>query len=379
MDDMNNKENENQNEEAAFGSREYYKNLYGDMPEDVAEMLIGTHPLMKKEVSEELTNSIKIKSAQHKNLRAVEEDLAEAEPETDFEEPEVPSASKDPVEDSSEETVIEEARLRSRLGGKVSAASDDSYEDFEEPESADDKSEDDLTAEKIARMLGGVNVEEVEDEEAFEEVEEAPVKPKKEERTERPSKNGKPRKKRRTISEKDLELDNIDKQAGLNELFREDDDYFEEKHSGNNVARIGIIVVAVVILAIFVYKVASLSGTVSKLEAQIETYKTMETEYEQLKLEKLALEEQVETYEAQLTGGTPSTPATPNANTTTPSTPASNNAGAKTYTVKNGDTFWGIATKMYGNGAYYEKILKANGLHENDKIKEGMTLTIPAA
>ena len=190
MDDMNNKENENQNEEAAFGSREYYKNLYGDMPEDVAEMLIGTHPLMKKEVSEELTNSIKIKSAQHKNLRAVEENGEEVKAEEDFEEPEMPSASKDPVEDSSEETVIEEARLHNRLGGKVSAGLDN---DFEEPVPADDKSEDDLTAERIARMLGGVNVEEVEDEEDFEEVEE-PVKTKKESRPERPAKNGKPRK-----------------------------------------------------------------------------------------------------------------------------------------------------------------------------------------
>ena len=47
-DNMNNRENENENVESSFGSSEYYKKLYNDFPEDVAEMLIGTHPLMKQ-------------------------------------------------------------------------------------------------------------------------------------------------------------------------------------------------------------------------------------------------------------------------------------------------------------------------------------------
>ena len=62
-ENMNNRENENESVDRSFGSSEYYKKLYDDMPEDVAEMLIGTHPLMKKEVSDELTHSIKIRSA----------------------------------------------------------------------------------------------------------------------------------------------------------------------------------------------------------------------------------------------------------------------------------------------------------------------------
>ena len=70
-------------------------------------MLIDTHPLMKKEVSEELTHSIKIKSAREKNRRAVSEDL-EAEtnsaPAEEAEETaaENVSASKDPVEEPEE-------------------------------------------------------------------------------------------------------------------------------------------------------------------------------------------------------------------------------------------------------------------------------------
>lgn len=106
MNNMDNTENENESVDQSFGSSEYYKKLYDDMPEDVAEMLIGTHPLMRKEVSDELTHSIKIRSARKKNLRAVsDEDYAgeeteEATEHTDNqEESETVSASKDPVED----------------------------------------------------------------------------------------------------------------------------------------------------------------------------------------------------------------------------------------------------------------------------------------
>ncbi len=52
---------------------------------------------------------------------------------------------------------------------------------------------------------------------------------------------------------------------------------------------------------------------------------------------------------------------------------------ATTYTVKSGDTLWGIAAKYLGNGAKYTLIYEAN----KDKIKNpnliyaGQTLTIP--
>lgn len=232
-------------------------------------------------------------------------------------------------------------------------------------------------------MLGGVDVEPV-DEDEYDDFEEPEYEEKPKKKVKKEEKQPRKKKQRRNIEEKDLELSNIDKQASLNELFREDDDYYEEKHSGNSVVRIVIVVAAIVVLAFFIYKVASLSGQVSKLNEQVESYKTMETEYEQLKLDNLSLTEQVENLQAQLGGGTTEgtdTTETTTNNTTTgsSSTTASSNSGARTYTVQAGDTYWGIATKMYGNGSYYERILSANGLTEKDTIREGMTLTIPAA
>lgn len=59
--------------------------------------------------------------------------------------------------------------------------------------------------------------------------------------------------------------------------------------------------------------------------------------------------------------------------------PATNAPQTKTYTVKKGDTLWGIAKKYYGDGAKYTRIYDAN----KDKIKNpnliyvGQVFTIP--
>ena len=62
------------------------------------------------------------------------------------------------------------------------------------------------------------------------------------------------------------------------------------------------------------------------------------------------------------------------------STSNSTSTGAgKEYTVKEGDTMWTIAQSQMGNGADYQKILDANGLKENDYLKPGTKIKIPAA
>ena len=59
--------------------------------------------------------------------------------------------------------------------------------------------------------------------------------------------------------------------------------------------------------------------------------------------------------------------------------PATNAPQTKTYTVKKGDTLWGIAKKYYGNGAKYPTIYNANkGKIKNPNlIYVGLVFTIP--
>jgi nucleoid-associated protein YgaU len=51
----------------------------------------------------------------------------------------------------------------------------------------------------------------------------------------------------------------------------------------------------------------------------------------------------------------------------------------RTYTVKPGDTLWGIAQSYYGDGAKYPVIFDANRdlLHDPNKIYPGQVLRIP--
>ena len=60
------------------------------------------------------------------------------------------------------------------------------------------------------------------------------------------------------------------------------------------------------------------------------------------------------------------------------SMPAS--GGARTHTVKRGETLTGIAQQYYGKASEYSKIFNANRdkLSDPDKVREGTTLIIPA-
>ena len=48
----------------------------------------------------------------------------------------------------------------------------------------------------------------------------------------------------------------------------------------------------------------------------------------------------------------------------------------RTYTVKKGDTLWGIATRFYGDGARWRELASKNGVSDPRKLQIGKVLTL---
>ncbi len=52
-------------------------------------------------------------------------------------------------------------------------------------------------------------------------------------------------------------------------------------------------------------------------------------------------------------------------------------AAGKKYVVQRGDTLWSIATRTYGDGKQYKKIVAANPSIKGDRIAVGQSIVLP--
>ena len=143
---------------------------------------------------------------------------------------------------------------------------------------------------------------------------------------------------------------------------------------------IGSIISFCCIFIILLVSTIFLAGSLAKSNAKISQSLEIEDQNSELKLKINQLDEEI----AKL-GGNPSEKPKNADETQGADKPsgeekeqeANNDLNMDTYTVVDGDTFWDISKKVYGNGANYQKILDANNMTENDRIKAGLVLKIP--
>lgn len=57
--------------------------------------------------------------------------------------------------------------------------------------------------------------------------------------------------------------------------------------------------------------------------------------------------------------------------------PGTKPAAGRTYTVRTGDTLWGISVRFYGSGARWTAIAQANGIADPRSLHPGQVLKIP--
>lgn len=177
----------------------------------------------------------------------------------------------------------------------------------------------------------------------------------------------------------EFDFDAREKQENLDYLYNDSYAYEEETFLSGKGKLVAVLFLITVILMVFLlFKTASLSNSLEVAEAEIEKQKTIETKYETLQLEKLQLEEEINALK---------NPFVPDENvasddadgsgTSADAGESSDFSSTTIYTVMPGDSGWSIAQKVYNNGADFKRILDANNLTESDTITAGMKLTIP--
>ena len=167
-----------------------------------------------------------------------------------------------------------------------------------------------------------------------------------------------------------------DSRRALDNFFAENDntmyEYEEKKVHRSNIVYIVAAVAAVFVVALLIVNITT-SGRLAEANKEIATLKDVKSENEELKLSVLTLEEKVDMLEDDGSGlAKDNVGGSGSSNEGSP-----NSSDENTYTVVEGDSFWLIAQKVYGNGAEYKKILEANHLTENSPIRPGETLKIP--
>lgn len=188
-----------------------------------------------------------------------------------------------------------------------------------------------------------------------------------------------------------LDMDRITQEETLNEFFRDnayhDEDDYPDPNRRKNIVMI-VLIVFVVVFFFLLFRTVTLSGRLNQANDQIASLTQMQTENEQLKLDIVALEEELNNYrnaqtneedttqttteEGNETQSTDSQGTQTDQNTTTTTTPTTS-----TYTVQAGDTLGTISQQVYGSFRYYTNIAEANGISADANLQIGQVLQIP--
>ncbi|KXL53918.1 LysM domain/BON superfamily protein [Anaerotignum neopropionicum] len=343
----------------ADNDKEYYEDLYNDLPKEVVDILMQTHPLMSKDGNTEPNRSRK---------RPSREDIEEVrEARMQQVGTEINEIKKAPQQEG------EPTRYVSRR-----ARSTSSLEDTNNPVSVGNRIEQDeyddgiqyvsvMPSRKKSKIAEDVSQQTL-----------SPAKRKKSRKEDNAFEDFTPKGRNRF---EELDFEEKAKQEHLDSLYDDYDDYDDAYDFRGGVSKLGIIlgVMGLILIVFLIFKCVSLNSKLEDAQNQLTANVDLSSKYESVQLEKMQLEEQLANLQnPDVEGNTPEgeetqPPNTPegNANTT------GNNGTTTEYVVQEGDTAWSIAQKVYGNGTEYKKILDANNLKETDTIGVGTKLKIP--
>jgi len=337
----------------------YYEDLYNDLPKEVVDILMQTHPLMGKKEEDAEATAYRSRRPKREDVDEIREARMQQVGTEINEIRKSPQQEGDPTRHvgrrarAAEEGVSEQTNRRTEK---------DDYDDGIQYVSM-------MPAKKKSRIVEEITLQ-----------------------TSAPAKRKKVKQEDDLFQEftmgsrpryEEIDFEDKAKQEHLDDLY--DDDYDDDDGFGGR-GKIAIIlgVIGLLLIIFLIFRCVSLSSKIEEAEQKVTAYEELYQKHQTLSMENLQLKEQLDSLQNANTNaendnqesgennsGENST-ATNNTNNNT----GTSNSG-RTYTVQAGDTFWTIAESVYSNGSRYMEIVEANNMQENSTLSIGKVLQIP--
>ena len=370
MEEKDKLENGSQGRSMSDADKEYYADLYNDLPKEVQDILMQTHPLMGRANEDTEAAAYRTRRPQREDVEEVKEARMQQVSSEINEIKRAPQQEGDPTRYVSRRARSMESEYAESPRGSM--AEDDYNEDIQYVSV--------MPARKKSRIMEEVTIQ-----------------------TSAPQKSGMKKKKQKKEREEmpfsdmersgdrpryeDIDFEERAKQEHLDSLYG---DGYEDDYRGGGRSKLPLILgmIGLVLIIFLIFRTVTLSSQLEEAQQQITETQDLNERYEQVQLEKMQLQEELDalknpdgTKTEETTDGDSesSSTTTDDSESSSSSSSSTSSSAMKEYTVQDGETPWSMAQKFYGNGAEYTKILEANGLQEGENIKPGDVLKIPAA
>ena len=370
MEEKDKLENGSQGRSMSDADKEYYADLYNDLPKEVQDILMQTHPLMGRANEDTEAAAYRTRRPQREDVEEVKEARMQQVSSEINEIKRAPQQEGDPTRYVSRRARSMESEYAESPRGSM--AEDDYNEDIQYVSV--------MPARKKSRIMEEVTIQ-----------------------TSAPQKSGMKKKKQKKEREEmpfsdmersgdrpryeDIDFEERAKQEHLDSLYG---DGYDDDYRGGGRGKLPLILgmIGLVLIIFLIFRTVTLSSQLEEAQQQITETQDLNERYEQVQLEKMQLQEELDalknpdgTKTEETTDGDSesSSTTTDDSESSSSSSSSTSSSAMKEYTVQDGETPWSMAQKFYGNGAEYTKILEANGLQEGENIKPGDVLKIPAA
>ena len=334
--------------------KEYYEGLYNDLPKEVVNILMETHPLMGQNEGDPEATAYRTRRPEDGEVEAVRATRME-------------QVGKEIAREMGTARKEESPKDQQRYDEPNDAEYyfNEQQDDYPSQMNKDENKQQNNSKVQYVQ----VNVSQRQDNSQGQ-MNPAPRKKKKAKQNQEQLYFGENDVENQKYNFQDFDWDAKEKEENLNQLY--DDNYEDREHvqlPGKRVMIAGII--AVLIFGICGFSIISLNNKLTKAEKQLQEQTDLSEKYQELQMQKLALEDEI-----KILKGTDTPDGSQGENGQGAST-VSENGEFEIYTALESDTYWSMAAKFYGNGAEYQKILDANGLTEADAVKPGQKYKIP--